>query len=161
MFTFIKRLFGIDTHPETQSSTGGNGATVRQMDFLRQLGSDGENLSRFEASHLIARTLRPVSYAISHTFKKSSELPKEHLRILQIAIAHSDYITSFPRYGPYLDWVKMASRGDPDAPLTKEQRIAVTDTAFRVLPPDIFLSLPSNGVKKYKDILDARLTPRA
>ena len=90
-----------------------------------------------------------------------NEKNKEALRPLQIALAQAPYIKSFPRYGPYRDWDDLNKVGDADTPLTKEQRVLVTDTAACVLPSDVFLKLTSNGVKKYKDKLDARLKGEA
>ena len=154
----------------TQSSSGGGFsvaistttelATSRQKDFLEKLGFSGEGLTKGEATYLLDRILRPVNYALSKTFKDTQLLPKEYLRALQIEIVHWDYYTRLPRYGPHATWKDLeASGNDPHRPLTKWERIAITDIAFRALPAGVFLSLKSNGVKQYKAQLDAAVTP--
>ncbi len=134
-------------------------ATSRQLEFLRRLGLSGETLTREDASHLIDRALRPIDGALAKTFQNIQILPKEHLRALQIALAHWDYCPKLPGYGPYDSVGNLIHRGhDPYRPLTKNERIAVTDLAVRILPPDLFLSLQSNGIKKYKVKIDEKLT---
>jgi hypothetical protein len=133
-------------------------ATSRQLEFLAKLGiasSDLPKMTLGEASTLIDRVLRPVDFALRSAFKDIHALPKEHLRALQIAIANWSYCPQLPRYGPYLTWNDLDAAG-PDArrALTKEEKMAVTDLAFQTLAPEVFLSLRSNGIKKYKDRLD-------
>lgn len=133
-------------------------ATSRQEDFIRKLGFATKGLSKGDASDLLTRILRPVEYALSKTFENSGVLEKEHLRALQIALVHWEYYPRLPRYGPHATWKDLeASGNDPNRPLTKDERIAVTDIAFHVLPPQVFLTLTSNGVKSYKKQLDAKL----
>ncbi|MGI8966458.1 MAG: hypothetical protein ACR2H1_10290, partial [Limisphaerales bacterium] len=120
-----------------------------EIDFLEKLGFDPKNQ---DASLLIIRVLRPVNFALSSTFKKISSLPDQGYSLLQIAIAKSEFCHQLPRYGPNSTWNELEHR-----PLTKEERMKVTDVAFSCLPPEMFLSLQSNGVKKYKDQLDAKL----
>lgn len=133
-------------------------ATSKQLEFLGKLGITGSDLPSVTigaASTLIDRVLRPVDFALRSAFKDIHALPKEHLRALQIAISNWSYCPKLPRYGPYSTWNDLDA-ADPDArrSLTKEERIAVTDLAFQSLAPEVFLSLRSNGLKKYKDRLD-------
>ncbi len=136
-------------------------ATNRQLGFLAKLGITGSDLSKMTigaASTLIDRVLRPVDFALRSAFRDIHALPKEHLGTLQIAIANWSYCPQLPRYGPYSTWNDLDAAG-PDArrALTKEEKIAVTDLAFQTLPPEVFLTLRSNGIKKYKDRLDELL----
>jgi hypothetical protein len=133
-------------------------ATSRQLEFLAKLGVTGNDLPKLtigDASTLIDRVLRPVDFALRSAFKDLQALPKQHLRALQIATANWSYCPQLPRYGPYATWNDLDAAG-PDArrPLTKEEKMVVTDLAFQTLAPEAFLSLRSNGIKKYKDRLD-------
>jgi ABC-type antimicrobial peptide transport system ATPase subunit len=131
MFTLIKRLFGINRRFRTESHTTKAGpfsftvtlttelATLRQIDFLRRLSYDGKELSKDEASLHITRILRPIDYAIRQTFKSAKPV-KEHLRTLQIAISHSEYLNSLSRYGPNSTWHELECCRDPHVRLTKE-----------------------------------------
>src|SRR5207249_5095228 len=107
---------------------------------------------------LLERILRPVDHALRQTFKQVyATLEKEHLRKLQIAMIHWDYCPQLPRFGPHATWSELESSGkNPHRALTNEEKTAVTDIAYRVLPSEVFLSLKSNGIKKFKDGLDDR-----
>ena len=134
-------------------------ATSRQEDFLFKLGFSQEGLTKGDASYLLDRILRPVDYALRKTFRNIDLLEKEHLRALQVAIVHWEYYPQLPRYGPHATWNDLeASGNDPNRPLTKEERMAITDIAFKVLPPQTFRGLESNGLKKYKGQLDGTLS---
>jgi hypothetical protein len=152
----------------TQRSSGGRSyveisctrelATSRQIQFLRQLGFNSEGLDLGEARALIDRALRPVNYALSQTFKKVNEtLSKEDLRGLQVALAKSELCRHLPRYGPHSTLADLEASGDdPHRRLTKEERMAVTEIAFQVLPSRVFDSLESKGVGRYKAQLGER-----
>lgn len=152
----------------TQSSSGGGVtvevsythelATSRQIEFLQKLGFQGEGLDKGEASVLLDRILRPINYALSQTFKHVTEtLPKEDLCVLQVALARSELRRRLPRYGPHETLAELEANGEePHRRLTREERMAVTDIAFQVLPPFVFGCLESNGVKKYKVQLENR-----
>jgi hypothetical protein len=130
-------------------------ATSRQTDFLKRLGHSADGLDKDEASLLLTRALRPIDYALSKTFKNIVVLEKEHLRALQVAIAHWNYLPKLPRYGPHFNWDELNAReDDPHRELTKEERIALTDIAYKTIPPQAFLSLTSNGVSRHKKQLD-------
>jgi hypothetical protein len=159
----------VRTFEETTQAISGSGvsitftstdelATSRQIEFLRKLGFPDDKLTKREAMALLDRILRPVDYALSQTFKRVEvELEKEHLRALQIALVHWDYYSRLPRFGPHATWNELeASGNDPHRALTKEERMAVTDLAFQLLPPQVFISLASNGIKKYKNALDEK-----
>ena len=125
--------------------------------FLSELGFSRRELESNEALSL-ERVLRPINFALTSSFKGLSVLSSEELRALQIAIANSPYYSSLPRYGPAATWKEMEASGlDPHRRLTKEERVFVTDTAFKTLPKKTFLALESNGVKKHKKELDAAL----
>jgi hypothetical protein len=133
-------------------------AIDRQERFLRELGFPAEGITKQEATLRLTRILRPIEYALSETFKNVHELEKVHLRALQIALARWEQLRTFPRYGPESTWDQLnaaATVADPHRRLTKKERQAVTALAFQVLPPDIFRSLVSNGVSKYKQALEA------
>lgn len=154
-----------------QESIGGLSLTVTattelsseaQIAYLKLIGHEGESLSKQNASFLITRTLRPIGYAISKTFKNASSLEKDQIRALESALAHWEYLPNLPRYGPYSTWEDLEASGhDHHRSLTKEERHQITDIALEVLNAETFLSLVSNGVKKYKDQLDASLTTEA
>ena len=134
-------------------------ATSRQIELLKKLGFSGDGLTNVEASRLLDRILRPVDYALKQTFKNvHSILQKEHLRSLQVAMSRWDYCAQLPRFGPHATWAELERSGNPHRTLTKEEKIAVTEIAFQHLPPEMFLSLKSNGIKKYKDQLGERLS---
>jgi hypothetical protein len=126
-------------------------ATSRQVDFLKLLGESAGGLSKDEATLFITRVLRPISYALGKTFKNVIELEKADLKILEVAIAHWQYLPQLPRYGPHSKWDLLI---DPDRGLTKDERIAVTDLAYRTLPNETFCRLISNGVSAHKKQLD-------
>jgi hypothetical protein len=126
-------------------------ATSRQAEFLKRLGESAQGLSKDDASLFITRVLRPISYALGKTFKNVVELEKEELKILQVAIAKWSYLPQFPRYGPHCKWDLLI---DPDRGLTRDERIAVTDLAYRTLPNETFRRLISNGVSTHKKQLD-------
>src|SRR5271165_4904551 len=126
-------------------------ATTRQVDFLKLLGESAGGLSKDEATLSITRVLRPISYALGKTFKNVIELEKADLKILEVAIAHWQYLPQLPRYGPHSKWDLLI---DPDRGLTKDERIAVTDLAYRTLPNETFCRLISNGVSAHKKQLD-------
>lgn len=134
-------------------------ATSRQIELLQKLGFSADGLAKGEAMLLLDRILRPVDYALKQTFKNvNTNLPKEHLRLLQVTIARWDYCSQLPRFGPHATWAELEASGtDPYRFLTKEEKIAVTEIAFQLLPPEVFLSLKSNGLKKFKDTLDEKL----
>lgn len=99
-----------------------------------------------------------IEYALSKTFKNIHMIEKEHRRAIQVVMAHWEYCPHLPRYGLRATWNDLnASDSDPHRPLTKEERVAVTDLAFQLLPQEVFLSLESHGIKKYKDELDERI----
>jgi hypothetical protein len=101
----------------------------------------------------IRRILRPIDHAISKTFKNRSALSEEDEFRLQVALNQWEYLQTLPRYGPWSTWEELGlDRNDRD--LTKEERASVTYIAYQNLDPAVFLSLVSNGVKKYKDELD-------
>ncbi|MEI7729127.1 MAG: hypothetical protein WCO56_06130 [Verrucomicrobiota bacterium] len=125
-----------------------------QSGFLHQFGFDTSDMSPFETELLFTRVLRPVTNAISKTFKHVHAIEERHKETLQNAILRSDFCRSLPRYGPYSKWEEMEI---PDRSLTKEERMKITDLAFGVLPPEVFLALESNGIKKYKADLDVKL----
>ena len=126
-------------------------ATSRQAEFLKRLGESAQGLSKDDASLFITRVLRPISYALGKTFKNVAELEKEELLILQVAIAKWSYLPQLPRYGPHCKWDLLI---DPDRALTRDERIAVTDLAYRTLPNEAFRRLISNGVSTHKKQLD-------
>jgi hypothetical protein len=133
-------------------------ATDRQERFLRELGFPAEGITKHEATLRLTRSLRPIDFALSETFKNAHELEKAHLRALQTALARWERRRTFPRYGPESTWDQLnaaATAADPHRRLTKTERQAVTDLAFQVLPPAVFRSLLSNGVSKYKQALEA------
>ncbi len=133
-------------------------ATSHQERFLRQLGFDPAGLDKRAASLLITRILRPISYAISKTFKNRDILEKDDEKVLQVAISQWEYSSSLPRWGPYSSWEDLEAFGDDShRSLTKEERMRITDIAFSLLPPEVFFKLQSNGVKAYKDQLDRQL----
>ena len=130
-------------------------ATSRQADFLKRLGHSPDGLDKDEAGLLLTRILRPIDYALSKTFKNIVVLEKEHLRALQVAIAHWHDLSKLPRYGPNCKWDELNAReDDPHRELTKEERIALTDLTFKTIPPQAFLGLTSNGVSRHKKQLD-------
>lgn len=160
----------VRTFEETTQSCAGEGASIsisythelatsRQIEFLQKLGFSADGLTKGEASTLLDRVLRPVDYALKQTFKNVNvALQKEHLRMFQVTITTWDYCSHLPRFGPNATWAELeASGNDPHRSLTKEEKIAVTDIAFQLLPSDVFLALKSNGIKKYKDVLDEKL----
>jgi len=160
------------TFEKTTQSGAGGGVTVevsythelatsRQIGFLQKLGFQGEGLDKGEATLLLDRILRPVNYALSQTFKNITEvIAKEDLRALQVALARSEFYRRLPRYGPHETLAELEASGDdPRRRLTREERMAVTDVAFQVLPPLVFGCLESNGVKKYKLQLEERGSP--
>jgi hypothetical protein len=160
----------VRTFEETTQASAGGGvsvsisythelATSRQIEFLQKLGFSADGLTKGGASTLLDRILRPVDYALKQTFKNANVvLQKEHLRMFQVTIARWDYCSQLPRFGPYATWPDLeASGNDPHRSLTKEEKIAITEIALQLVPPEVFLSLKSNGIKKYKDVLDGKL----
>jgi hypothetical protein len=137
-------------------------ATSRQVEFLQKLGYSADGLTKGEASTLLDRILRPVDYALRQTFKQVYEkIDKEHLRVIQVTMVGWDYCSQLPRFGPQSTWADLEAGGvDPHRALTKEEKIAVTEIAFRLLPPEVFLALKSNGIQKYKTGLDDKINAR-
>lgn len=101
----------------------------------------------------IRRILRPIDHAISKTFTNRSVLSEEDEFRLQVALNQWEYLRTLPRYGPWSTWEELGLDSN-DRNLTKEERESVTYIAYQTLHPAVFLSLVSNGVKKYKDELD-------
>jgi glutaredoxin-related protein len=182
MFDFLKKLFGRPKEPvhdkrlhkwsesepsrvrtfisETETccsegaglsvSTTTELATSRQEKFIADLGYDSSGLSKSEATQFIHQILRPINYALRKTFKNIDVLERQDLRSVEVALSNWNYIKSIPRYGPFLK----ASEIENDLrPLTKEERMRVTDICFQNIPEQSFRLLVSNGVKKYKDSL--------
>jgi hypothetical protein len=78
--------------------------------------------------------------------------------MLQVTIVRWDYCSKLPRFGPHATWTDLeASSNDPHRSLTKEEKIAITEIALQLVPPEVFLSLKSNGIKKHKDVLDEKI----
>jgi hypothetical protein len=134
-------------------------ATSRQIEFIQKLGYSADDLTKDEASIFLDRILRPVDYALRQTFKQVYEkIDKEHLRVIQVTMVHWDYCSQLPRFGPHSTWADLEANGvNPHRALTKEEKIAVTEIAFRLLPPYVFLALKSNGIQKYKNVLDNKI----
>src|ERR1035441_2901263 len=114
----------IRTFEETTKIIGGGGmsvsitstvqfATNRQSDFLTRLGFSCDGLAIRDVMLLITRILRPIDYALKQTFRNvRTVLPKEHLRLLQCAIAHWDYCPRLPRFGPHATWDELVASGN-------------------------------------------------
>ena len=130
-------------------------------EFLRELQFSEDDYREAGARLFLNRVLRPVEYAISAAFRNWPTLSTCDLKSLQSALVHWGYCPQLPRYGPHASW-DVLNQGtiDPHRPLTKEERMAITDVAFQALSLEAFLSLESNGVKKHKDKLDLLLKSR-
>ena len=138
-----------------------------EVQYLGELGFYEENLHQYETTtELLMRVLRPLDYAITGTIyrlikivgKKAVEIPKEHIRRIQIAISHWDYCPKLPRYGPHSTWVMLeSSTNNPHRGLTKSEQKGVLDLIFRVVPADVFLSLEVKGIESYKHELDEKI----
>jgi hypothetical protein len=124
-------------------------------DVLQELGITSSGSPAVQDPYLLTRILRPICYALRETFKGVTQLERSPLITLQKALLNWDYLPSLPAYGPQSTWQDLeASDKDPHRSLTKEERKGVIDLAYQVLPPDVFLSLMTNGMSRYKKQLD-------
>ena len=129
-----------------------------EIQFLGELGFSASKLATREtAGQLLMRVLRPLDYAIAQTIDRTAEIPEEHIRKIQIALAHWSYCLHLPRYGPYSAPNELVFNNIPYRELTNPERMAVLTLIERVVPPSVFLSLNVNGIESFKCQLDERI----
>ena len=154
----MKRMLEKKAAKQAAKAAAAQAEQLAQIAFLTEAGFSCGNLSPEEIGFLHVRVLRPVDYAIRQTFQKVEEIIETELRPLRFAILAWDYCPNLPRYGPQATWeVLNAGAVDPGRPLSTGELCAITNLAAQVLPPNVFLALSSNGVKRHKTEVDTRI----